>query len=90
MKLLKLLNVILSLAKNIPDLDEISLAILEAVADCKGYSISEITRKVKNIRGKASRRIISSRVKKLEKRGLLINKGNNIRPRYVLTTCQNT
>ena len=78
---------LLALKKTSLYLDEISATILEAVSDCKGYSISEITRRVKKIRGRASRRIVSSRVKELESKGLLKNVGSRTRPKYVLSTC---
>ncbi len=78
---------LVAIGDRVSGLDEISIAILEAVSDCGGYSISEITRRVRRIRGRASRRIISQRVKELEDRGLLKNIGSENRPKYVLSTC---
>ncbi len=69
------------------ELDEISQSILEVLSTCNKYSISEITRKVRLIRGKASRRIIRERLKMLESRGYVVNIGTCDRPKYVLSSC---
>ncbi len=53
-------------------LDDISRTIIEVLAIKDGISISELTRKIREIRGKASRRIVSERLKLLEKEGILI------------------
>ena len=52
-------------------LDDISRTIIEVLAIKDGISISELTRKIREIRGKASRRIVSERLKLLEKEGIL-------------------
>ncbi len=68
-------------------IDEISYTILEVLADCKPLNISEITRRVKTLRGKASRRIIREKLLQLERHGLVINIGTSNRPRYILSNC---
>ena len=67
--------------------DEITRSILEALADCKPLSISEVYRRVKQLRGRASRSTVASRLRNLEEKGVVINLGSEQRPRYTLTNC---
>jgi len=69
------------------ELDPISRDILKALSLCEKLSISEITRRVKIFRGRASRRIIRERLKILEKKGYIINVGTDKRPLYILSKC---
>lgn len=66
--------------------DPISKAIIEALAGCEELSASEITRRVRAIRGTASRRIVRERLERLEKRGAVRKVGEG-RPKYVLSRC---
>ena len=68
-------------------LDPISQSIVEALSPCEELSISEITRRVKSLRGTASRRIVAGRLKILESRGIIVNTGTGERPRYILYNC---
>jgi uncharacterized coiled-coil protein SlyX len=70
--------------------DEISLAVMEALAGCEPLSISEVTRAVKASRGRASRRIVRERILRLESAGSLVNVGTRERPRYTLRACLET
>ncbi len=52
--------------------DPISIAILEVLAvSNKPLTVSEVTRRVRKVRGMASRRIVSERIRKLSDKGLV-------------------
>lgn len=52
--------------------DPISIAILEVLAvSNKPLTVSEVTRRVRKVRGMASRRIVAERIRKLSDKGLV-------------------
>jgi len=67
--------------------DDISLAIIEALGDCSPLTISELTRKVRTLRGKASRRIVRERVRKLIEANILTTIVEGRRVKVVLEKC---
>jgi len=66
--------------------DSISKSVIEVLSSCEELSISEITRRVRALRGRASRRIIRGRLKVLEAKGVVVNVGSK-KPKYVLKSC---
>ncbi len=66
--------------------DGINRAIVESLAFQGPMNISEITRAVKKLRGTASRRIISERVRRLAALGLIREVGGGRGRRYELIT----
>lgn len=68
-------------------LDPISAEIVNILSVCREMNVSEITRAVRSVRGKASRRIVRERLHKLEGLGAVARVGGGQRPRYVLKSC---
>ncbi|WP_048061571.1 helix-turn-helix domain-containing protein [Hyperthermus butylicus] len=63
------------------------MAVLEALAGCEALSVSEITRRVKALRGSASRTTIRSRLAALVEAGVVERLGNGVTARYRLRSC---
>lgn len=68
---LELASKAIKLAKSVNLVDEITISILLALLIKGRATISELTRTVRKIRGKASRRIITERLKKLEESNIV-------------------
>ncbi len=73
--------------KDIGGKDDISLAIIEALGDCSPLTVSELTRKVRALRGKASRRIVRERVRKLIEAKVLATVAEGRRIKVILRKC---
>ncbi|MGB9827448.1 MAG: ArsR family transcriptional regulator [Thermosphaera sp.] len=76
-----------SIIAGFTEIDPISKAVIYVLSACEPYTISEITRKVRDLRGSSSRWIISDRLRGLEARGIVINIGSPQRPRFTLKAC---
>lgn len=68
-------------------LDPISVAIVQALSTCNFLSISETYRRVRAIRGKASRRIVAEKLRVLAKTGMVVEVKQGRRRRYTLAEC---
>ena len=68
-------------------IDPISRTVIEALSGCEALTISEVTRRVRALRGTASRRIIRERLLLLEERGAVTRKEGSGHPRFVLRRC---
>lgn len=67
--------------------DPIALAVVEALSDCEPLTVSEIARRVRRIRGKASRTSIRQRLRALQEAGIVERVEKGSRTRYILTLC---
>ncbi len=85
-KSLEAASIVMDIMKKIKLLDPISRAIVEVMSTCEPLTISEITRRVRELRGKASRRIIRERVKRLEEKQIVVQTGEK-RKLYILRKC---
>ncbi len=69
------------------EVDEISMTILETLSGCEPLNISEITRRVRRLRGRASRRIVRSRLERLVEEGVVKRISRGGRSSYILVNC---
>lgn len=69
------------------ELDSLSKSIIHVLSSCEELSISEVYRRIKGIRGKGSRRVISRKLKVLEALNIVMNTGSYRRPKYTLREC---
>jgi len=65
--------------------DSISRDIVKVLFERDGQNISQITDKLKDMRGTASRRIVRERLKGLEEKGVVRSKGSSRSKEYWLT-----
>jgi len=65
--------------------DPISRDIVKVLFERDGQNISQITEKLKAMRGSSSRRIVRARLKELEERGVVRSKGSSKSKDYWLT-----
>jgi len=77
---------VVSITNSLPYIDPITRSIVEALSDCSSLSVSEITRRVRELRGTASRRIVRERLYRLVRIGVVVPT-NGKRPKYMLKTC---
>jgi len=79
---------VVATAKALGGVDPLTMAVIEALSDCEPLTVSEVTRRVRRIKGSASRRTVRERLARLEGRGAVVNVGSAARPRYVLRGCR--
>ncbi|MEM3924029.1 MAG: ArsR family transcriptional regulator [Zestosphaera sp.] len=84
-KAIKLARELVLLFKGASEVDPITKAVLEVLASSEdGISISELTRRVRKVRGTASRRIVTERIKLLESKGLVqVKRSGNVARVYL-------
>lgn len=72
LRALEAASLILKLTSKVKVEDEISRAIIEVLASSEGeVTLSELSRRIRALRGRASRRIVASRVKELHSKGIV-------------------
>ena len=71
-KALEAASKVIKLLPKVDKRDEVAKAIVKILSTGEELTLSELTRRVRALRGKASRRIVSERVKKLERRGIVL------------------
>ena len=79
---------VLRAARLLGTVDPITEAVLEALSDCQPHSISEVTRRVKKLRGVASRETIRKRLQSLLESGVVVAQGSGTATRYTLSLCR--
>jgi len=84
-KAIKLARELVLLFKGVSEVDPITKAVLEVLASSEdSISISELTRRVRKVRGTASRRIVTERIKLLESKGLVqVKRSGNVARVYL-------
>ena len=75
-------RVVGSLKASVPR-DDITLAAIEGLSTCEPLTISELTRRVRRARGRASRRIVRGRILRLVDSGVVMFVGKERRRRKV-------
>ncbi len=85
-KSLEAASIVMDIMKKIRLSDPISRAIVEVMSTCEPLTISEITRRVRELRGRASRRIVRERLKRLEEKQIVVQTGEK-RKLYTLRKC---
>jgi len=71
-KAVRMASKVMELARMAGISDPISIAVLEVLAvSSKPLTVSEVTRRVRRVRGTASRRIVAERIRRLSDKGLV-------------------
>ncbi|MEM2004525.1 MAG: ArsR family transcriptional regulator [Zestosphaera sp.] len=84
-KAVKMARDLVSMLRGVPEVDPIMRAVVEVlISSGDGVSISELTRRVRRVRGTASRRVIAERLRVLEARGIvMLRKSGNVTRVYL-------
>ncbi|MEM3948343.1 MAG: hypothetical protein QXM76_01975 [Zestosphaera sp.] len=84
-KAVKMARDLVSMLRGVPEVDPVMRAVVEVlISSGDGVSISELTRRVRRVRGTASRRVIAERLRVLEARGIvLIRASGNVTRVYL-------
>jgi len=67
--------------------DPIARDVLEILSRCEPLTVSEATRRLRRLRGSASRTTVRQKLRTLEEKGLVVNLGTKARPLYTLRDC---
>lgn len=76
---------VVALARGVDD--PIARDILEILSGCEPLTVSEIARRLRRLRGSASRTTVRQKLRLLEDKGLIANLGTKARPLYTLQAC---
>ncbi|MEM0015330.1 MAG: hypothetical protein QXS42_06945 [Zestosphaera sp.] len=84
-KAVKMARDLVSMLRGVPEVDPVMRAVVEVlISSGDGVSISELTRRVRRVRGTASRRVIAERLRVLEARGIvMLRKSGNVTRVYL-------
>ena len=78
---------VLEAARLLGRVDPITEALLEALSGCEWLSVSEAARRVRRLRGTASREAVRKRLRMLVERGVVERLGEGTAARYRLALC---
>lgn len=79
---------ILDTLKNRAARDEVSMAVIEALSSCEPMTITELERRVRALRGRASKHSIRKRLENLMKTGIVAEITSGSRKLYMLRKCE--
>ncbi len=78
---------VLEAARLLGRVDPVTEAVLEALSGCEELSVSEIARRVRRLRGSASRDTVRRRLQLLVESGVVEKRGEGVKARYRLSLC---
>jgi len=78
---------ILDALKNRAARDEVSMAVIEALSSCEPMTITELERRVRALRGKASKHSIKKRLENFMRAGIVAETTSGSRKLYTLRKC---
>ncbi len=78
---------IVEASRKVGERDEVSIAVIEALSNCEPATITELERRVRKLRGKASKHTIRKRLEALLRRGIVVSIDRGSKKLYTLKQC---